>query len=276
MTKHTDQIEAARTALSNAILGRTGAQLTCDEAEKAHERATVVLNDAKAALQAIADRDAQRDASVAARLADAIRTGKPIAIDNDADGHAERLEAERRRSIAQQAADALQADVTAAALDLQAARNGVDAAAKAVLIAERDALVADLKEQTAAFLDARHRLMGLLDSRLVPSTADAAAAVSEVDRAYPPAMHPANAAARSWSGLARALVDDHKAAYEQTAPVAMFDPMAAHREALAKRKQADDAERAANAEKAATELARFTEADAMTARYERLLSGRAE
>lgn len=268
-----DKIKGARTELGAIIERRKRLEQEAEKAQQAHSRAAAVLAEASDALHAIIDRDAAQDADAAARLAETIRAGGDASLDGQQQDHAERLLAERRVAVAQGACDALARDLSDAVAAVAAARSDAQAAAKAVLIAYRDQLTDELNAKTREFLDAQHRLMGLLDSTLVPTTPAAAGATQEVYRSYPPSMHPAPFAGRAWNALSTALLDDSEAVFVPIAPSVPTEVVTPQMQRVREQKKAHDAERAANAEKLAAEMKAYTQADLIAERYGHILIG---
>lgn len=269
----TDQSKSARAALAVAIKQREEARAAVSRVREAHAMAKAILDDASGAVSALKERDNARSARAASDLANAIRSGAaPVLVADDSE-NAERAAAERHAAVALGACNALADDLSDAQQAATAAQTEVQTAAKAVMIAMRDELTSELQAKTREFLDVQHRLMGLLDSTLVPSTAAAASATQEVYRAYPPSLHPAPFAGRAWRALSTALLDNPEAVFVPITPSVPKEVLTPEMQRAREQWQAHQAEREANAEKLEAETKAYTQADLMAERYGRILNG---
>lgn len=272
-----DNIKAARSALAAIIERRKRLEQEAQKAQEAHTRAAAVLSEASNALRAIVDRDAAQDADAAARLAETIRAGGNAALEGHSHDHAERLQAERRVAVAQGALDSLARDLSDATAALAAARSDVQEGTRAVLLAHRDSIAAELNAVVEHYLDLRHKLGGLMSGFGIPGTADTAKALASAERDYPGLLHPQIFTTKAWAELQKALPNDPEAEYSPITPSVQperVDPaILKHREILA----AQEAERAANAkrnaEKTATAHQLFVSSDRLHDFANRLAGG---
>ncbi|MBU9577880.1 hypothetical protein KTE26_05410 [Ralstonia mannitolilytica] len=159
-----------RKRLAEAIAAKTDAERRVADASDAHGRALRLLAEADAALDAIGRRATEAADSDAQAIAERLRKGERVDLlhQEDSDLRERRLDAERRRSVAQLAEQSLARDLESANEALQAANAVLDGAMRAALELERDRVATELAEIQKKERRLRYLLVALGDAHMPP------------------------------------------------------------------------------------------------------------
>ncbi|AJW45578.1 hypothetical protein TK49_13240 [Ralstonia mannitolilytica] len=159
-----------RKRLAEAIAAKTDAERRVADASEAHCRALRLLAEADTALAAIGQKARAAADSDAEAIAERLRKGERVDLlhQEDSDLRERRLDAERRRSVAHLAEQALARDLERANEALQATNATLEAAMRAAMEGERDRVAAELAEVQKTERRLRYLLVALGDAHMPP------------------------------------------------------------------------------------------------------------